>query len=54
MGRDNVVVDALSRKMEEMVVPLQEGQIMLITFPNPTWVEDIKDSYLIRKMIYKI
>jgi len=54
MGKDNVGADDLSRKMEEVVVPLQEGQLILITFPNPTWVEDIKDSYLIRKMIYKI
>jgi hypothetical protein len=54
MGKDNVGADDLSRKMEEVVVPLQEGQLILITFPNPTWVENIKDNYLQDSVLHQL
>jgi hypothetical protein len=44
-GRENVVADALSRKIEDEGVSPQDGQLMLLTIPNPLWVEDIKASY---------
>jgi len=40
-GRDNVVADALSR------LPESNPSISLISFPTPTWISDLKDSYLL-------
>jgi hypothetical protein len=42
-GKENRVVDALSRQFEN---PKNEVTISLISFPTPTWVDDLKSSYL--------
>lgn len=39
-GRDNKVVDALSRKMEE-----NSAVLALISFPTPVWLTELKQSY---------
>jgi hypothetical protein len=54
MDRDNVVADALSRKIEDLLVPLQEGQLMLFTFPNLTLADDIKDNYLQDPVLHQL
>lgn len=38
-GKENVVVDALSRKAEDPTT------LALIYFPTPLWVEELKLSY---------
>jgi hypothetical protein len=42
-GKENRVVDALSCQFEN---PNNEVTISLISFPTPTWVDDLKSSYL--------
>lgn len=42
-GKENRVADALSRKFEDSK---DEVTISPISFPTPTWVDDLKSSYL--------
>jgi len=44
-GTENRVADALSRQFEELH---EDGHlsVSLISFPTPTWVEDLKSSYM--------
>jgi len=45
-GIENKVADALSREFEETPEQnLNDEVLFSITFPNPTWVEDIMKSY---------
>jgi hypothetical protein len=44
-GKENKVADALSRVFEEPVVPMT-ATCSLISFPSPTWLEDLKLSYI--------
>lgn len=45
-GIENKVADAHSRKFEEIPETNPNEEVLFsITFPNPTWVEDIKKSY---------
>ena len=45
-GRENKVTDALSRREElAHVTPLNEGSLFLISFPFPSWIEELKLSY---------
>lgn len=39
-GKENKVVDALSRKQEEEVRALAR-----ISFPTPTWIEELRHRY---------
>ena len=43
-GKENKVADALSRVFEESVVPVATT-CSLISFPSPTWLEELKLSY---------
>lgn len=42
-AKENVIVDALSWKMEEE--NLIDGSLAMISFPNPEWVAELKESY---------
>jgi len=44
-GKDNRVPNALSRKFEESIEDTHHT-LSLISFPIPTLVEELKDSYL--------
>lgn len=44
-GRDNSVADALSRQSDGLS-DRDECSISIISFPTPTWVSDLKNSYL--------
>jgi hypothetical protein len=44
-GKDNKVVDALSRQFEDLPEDANLN-LSLISFPTPTWVEELKSSYL--------
>ena len=53
-GIENKVVDAFSRQMESDLKPfidkvdLTHGSVsccLLLSFPDPTWLEKLKDSY---------
>jgi aminopeptidase N len=44
-GKENRVANALSRKFEESTEDTHLT-LSLISFPIPTWVEELKDSYL--------
>jgi len=45
-GGENKVVDALSRREESVdVTQLNEGSLFLISFPFPSWIEELKLSY---------
>ncbi|XP_040996067.1 uncharacterized protein LOC121242242 [Juglans microcarpa x Juglans regia] len=39
-GKENLVVDALSRKYEE-----EQAVVAMISFPTPLWIEELKQSY---------
>ena len=45
-GHENKVINALSRR-EELgdVTLLNEGSLFLISFPFPSWIEELKLSY---------
>ncbi|XP_042972693.1 uncharacterized protein LOC122304485 [Carya illinoinensis] len=40
LGKENVVVDALSRKNEE-----EQAILAVISFPTPLWIDELKGSY---------
>lgn len=42
-GKENKVVDALSCIEEQLEVV--EGSLTMISFPNPSWIEELKNSY---------
>lgn len=42
-GKENKVVDVLSKKMEDVVS--HEPLLAMISFPSPEWVEELKASY---------
>jgi hypothetical protein len=44
-GKNNKVVDALSRRFEDLPEDVFLS-LSLISFPTPTWVEELKSSYL--------
>ena len=50
-GKDNLVADALSRKVETKACSLngdlgsQDGALCMISFPSPAWLIDLKTSY---------
>ena len=48
-GKDNLVSDALSKKVEvEDLSPdddVSEGVLCMVSFPTPSWLTDLKDSY---------
>jgi hypothetical protein len=56
-GKENKVVDALSRVFEEPTVPMI-AICSLIYFPSPTWLEELKLSYDYdpgtRDLLYKL
>jgi hypothetical protein len=43
-GKENKVADALSRDFEEPTVPMI-ATCSFISFPSPTWLEELKLSY---------
>lgn len=42
-GEENVVADVLSRKEE--IEGKAESLLTMISFPNPEWLEELKNSY---------
>ena len=45
-GGENKVADALSRREESVdVTQLNEGSLFLISFPFPSWIEELKLSH---------
>ena len=42
-GKENLVADALSRK--EAIGGDNVGTLCIISFPTPTWLDDLKTSY---------
>ena len=50
-GKENVVVDALSRRGEDLPGASTDpstttvGTLCMISFPTPTWLADLKSSY---------
>ena len=50
-GKDNLVANALSRKVETENCVLdgdlgsQDGVLFMISFPSPTWFTNLKTSY---------
>ena len=53
-GHENKVIDALSRR-EELgdVTLLNEGSLFLISFPFPSWIEELKLSYQLLPKVQK-
>ena len=43
--KDNLVVDALSRKEGEEGASSSACTLCIISFPTPTWIAELKDSY---------
>ena len=51
-GKDNLVVDALSRKTDfddcnsDGVSEVHEGVLCMVSFPSPTWLTNLKANYV--------
>jgi hypothetical protein len=43
-GKENKVADALSRVFEDPSLP-EEATCFMLSFPTPTWLEELKQSY---------
>ena len=53
-GKENLVVDALSRRVDSLDVTADidgVGTLCIISFPNPTWLDDLKSSYVTNPIV---
>ena len=55
-GKDNLVADALSRKVEfeDTDIDGEGGVLCMISFPTPAWLTDLKASYATNQLVQSI
>lgn len=54
-GCEDKVIDALFRRKELAdVTQLNEGSLFLISFPFPSWIEELKLSYQLLPKVQKL
>ena len=58
-GKENLVANALSRREDTLVTTtkpstIRIGTLCIISFPTPTWLSDLKSSYVINPAIQRI
>nr|XP_023914722.1 uncharacterized protein LOC112026271 [Quercus suber] len=56
-GKENLVADALFRRVDSLDVAADidgVGTLCIISFPNPTWLDGLKSSYVTNPTVQKI
>ena len=56
-GKENLVADALSKRVDSLDVNSDldgVGTLCIISFPNPTWLDDLKSSYVTDPAVQKL